>query len=257
MTEHKEYKPDCRVLVIVPAYNEARRIAGALADLKTHAPWADVLVVDDGSHDATGDIAASAGAVVLRLPLNLGVGGAMQTGYIYADRMGYDAAVQFDGDGQHRAGVIASLVRELRENGADLVVGSRLIGRRSYRFPLARYVGSRILVLMIRILTGLRTTDPTSGFRAASRRMIRFFAAHYPQLYLGDTAEALATAARHGMAVREVPARMTMTNSSSIGNLMGLFYMVRIAIALLIDRLERPLPMPPEPAGPADAESNK
>ena len=241
-----EPKSDLRVLVIVPAYNEADRIESVLGDLFDNAGWADVAVVDDGSVDATAVLAEQAGAMVLALPFNLGVGAAMQTGYLYAHEKGYDVAVQFDGDGQHRADQIGRLVTELTDSHADLVVGSRLLGRRSYRFSPSRWLGSRLLVGAIAMLTGLRISDPTSGFRVASRRMIKFFAHYYPQAYLGDTVEALAVAARHGMKVHEIPARMRMPNRSSVGKITGLIHTIRICLALLIDRIERNFPAPPD-----------
>jgi len=231
-----------RVLVIVPAYNEARNISTVMADLATHAPWADVVVVDDCSTDKTAAVARSLGAAVVQLPCNLGVGGAMQTGYLYAFEGGYDVAIQFDGDGQHCADQIPGLADGLADGG-DLVIGSRMIGRRSYRFPFARWLGIQLLRCCLIVLNGVRVSDPTSGFRAASKRMIAFFAHHYPQSYLGDTVEAAATAARHGMAIREVPARMRMTKTSSITSFVGLFHTLRTCMAILIDRMERPLPM--------------
>jgi glycosyltransferase involved in cell wall biosynthesis len=231
-----------KVLVIVPAYNEAARIGGAIQDLRRHAPWADVVVVNDGSGDDTARAARDAGAAVLSLPFNLGVGGAMQTGYLYAARLGYEVAVQFDGDGQHCAEEIASLVEPILAGRADLAIGSRMLGERQYRFSLLRWVGSRMLVGMLWLLTGRRVLDPTSGFRAASRRMIRFFSQHYPQDYLSDTVEALAEAAWHGMQIVELPAKMRMTRTSSINNIKGLIHMARICVALVIDRIEKPYP---------------
>jgi len=228
-----------RVLVIVPAYNEASCIASVLADLRAGAPWADVVVVDDGSTDTTAETARSAGAAVLSLATNLGVGGAVQTGYMYAHAGGYDAAVQFDGDGQHRSERIADLLKPVWD-GADVVVGSRLLGRRSYRFSLARWLGSRMLAAMVSLMVGRRITDPTSGFRAASRKAIGFFARHYPQSYLADTTESLVWAARHGMDVREVPTRMRMPDHSSINNLKGLLHTLRMLLAVAIDRMEKP-----------------
>lgn len=245
-TQTTEHPAGAAVLVIVPAYNEGRRIHNALADLKAHAPWADVVVVDDGSIDDTSAQARSAGATVVRLPFNLGVGAAMQTGYQYARDNGYDVAVQFDGDGQHCAEEIAKLVSAVATGQADLAVGSRLLGQRSYQFSILRWIGSRMLVGMTWLLTGRKITDPTSGFRAASRRMISFFALYYPQGYLGDTVEALATAQWHGMSVAELPAKMRMAKTSSINNIRGFIHMIRICIALVIDRMEKKFPMPGE-----------
>ena len=236
-----------RVLVIVPAFNEGKKIAGTIGDLRRHVPGADVVVVDDGSKDDTAQAAAAAGARVLVLPFNLGVGGAMQTGYLFAARSGYDAAVQFDGDGQHCAEEIPRLIEPILAGDADLAVGSRLLGDREYRFSLMRFVGSRMLVGMHWLLTGKRVNDPTSGFRAASRKMIRFFALNYPQDYLSDTVEALAEASWHGMRIVELPAKMRMTRTSSISNFKGLLHMARICVALLIDRIEKRQPFADEP----------
>jgi glycosyltransferase involved in cell wall biosynthesis len=233
---------DPRLLVIIPAYNEAESIGGVIADLRSHVPGADVVVVDDGSGDATAALAAEAGAAVLRLPFNLGVGGAMRTGYAYARQHGYDVAVQFDGDGQHRADHVAALLAKLRAERADLVVGSRMIGEGTYRFPLARRIGSRWVGRIASLVTRQRLTDPTSGFRAASRRMIEFFARHYPQSYLGDTVEAIVLAARHGMKVREVATEMREASHSSVGTVRGLFHTVCISLAILIDPIEKRFP---------------
>jgi len=229
-----------RTLVIVPAYNETDSLPRVLSDLATHAPWADVVVVDDCSTDRTAEVARLRGAAVLSLPCNLGVGGAMQTGYLYAARRRYEVAVQFDGDGQHRANQIEPLVSALVGERADLVIGSRLLEKVGFRFAFARFVGSRLLAGLIRLLTGVRTTDPTSGFRAASSRAIRFFARHYPQTYLGDTAEALVWAARQKMRIRETPTRMRQRQggASAATNFKGLLHMLRITLAVLVDCLE-------------------
>ena len=233
-----------KILVIVPAFNEAERIAGTLADLREHAPWADVLVVDDGSLDGTAETARAAGASAVRHPFNLGVGGAMQTGYLYASENRYDVAFQFDGDGQHCAESMAGMLEPIARGEADLVIGSRVLGDPSYRFSAFRWLGSRILMAMLRLLTGLKVTDPTSGFRAASGRLCDFFALYYPQSYLGDTVEALAAASWHGMKVAEVPARMRMSRRSSVSNFVGMIHMLRISLALIVDRIERRFPMP-------------
>jgi len=246
MAEGTEELGGDRMLVIVPAYNEAHSIRQVVEDLRAHVPSADVVVIDDGSTDDTAAVAESLGAVVLRLPCNLGVGGAMRTGYLYAFENGYGLAVQFDGDGQHRADQIPHLVAEVIEGGADLAIGSRLLGQPQYRFPLMRKVGSKLIAAIAWLVTGLHLTDPTSGFRAASRRMIGFFARHYPESYLGDTVEALVLAARHGLRVREVPAQMREARHSSIGNIKGLFHTFCIGLAILVDRIEKKFPDVPE-----------
>ena len=237
-----------RVLLIVPAYNEARNIPDVLADIAEHAPFADIVIIDDASTDGTSHVARGNGVTALTLPCNLGVGGAMQTGYLYAHQCGYDVTIQFDGDGQHRADQIPALLDGLAQ-GADLVIGSRLLGRRSYRFSLLRWIGTRMLKGALAALNGVRVSDPTSGFRGASKRMTAFFAKNYPQCYLGDTVEAVAMAARHGMVVREVPTRMRMTTASSISSLRGFGHTLRTCLALMVDRLKRPLPTEPDAPG--------
>ena len=237
-------KESSRVLIIVPAHNEAESIGGVLDDLARHAGEADVVVVDDASTDATIAVAAAKGAAVLRLACNLGVGGAMQTGYLYAAEGGYDVAVQFDGDGQHRADRVATLIEKIVADHADLVIGSRLLGGVWFRFHPLRLVGNRILSLLTSAICRQKITDPTSGFRAAGGRMIRFFAKHYPQAYLGDTAEALVWAARGGMRIAEVPAPMNQRQAgeSATGSVKGFWLTLRIILALLVDCLESPVP---------------
>jgi glycosyltransferase involved in cell wall biosynthesis len=246
---------DPRLLIIVPAYDEADSIPRVLEDLREHVPEADVVVVDDGSTDNTAEVAESLAAAVLPLPCNLGVGGAMRTGYLYALENGYDLAVQFDGDGQHRADQVRALLASVMEEGVDLAIGSRRLGAGSYRFSLARRVGSRLVAAVAFLVTRLRLTDPTSGFRASSRRMIAFFAKHYPQTYLGDTIESTVLAARHGMKVREIGAEMRQSARSSVGNVMGIFHTVCICLAILVDCIERKFPGYAEPAAP-DEESS-
>ena len=232
-----------KTLIIVPAHNEADSLRTTLKDLADNVPTADVLVVDDGSTDATAAVARDCGATVVRLPINLGVGGAMQTGYMYADRNGYDLAVQFDGDGQHRANQIPLIVGPILAGVSDLVVGSRLLDGVRCRFHPLRYAGNRMLGMLIRLLVRRPITDPTSGFRAASRRMIRFFAAHYPQAYLGDTAEALVWAARAKMRITEAVIRMSQRKAgeSAIRSIRGFWLTMRIVLAILVDCIEKPL----------------
>jgi len=240
MAESKDIPDRPRVLVIVPAHNEAGNISAVLDDLAANAPWAEVVVIDDASDDATAAIAAKHGITVLALPYNLGVGGAVQTGYIYARDNGYEVAVQCDGDGQHHASLIGSLVDPIGTDRADLVVGSRIRAETPYRFHPLRYVGSRLLSAFVSVITRQRITDPTSGFRAASRRCIRLFAEHYPQPYLADTAEALVWVARQKMKIVEIPTTMRQraAGKSATGALRGMVHTLRIVLAILVDCLE-------------------
>ncbi|MFP4055218.1 MAG: glycosyltransferase family 2 protein, partial [Phycisphaerae bacterium] len=242
-----------KVLIIVPAYNEGDSIADVLADVRTHLPDSDVVVIDDGSADNTAAAARAVGATVLQMPFNLGVGGAMQTGYLYASQRGYDVAVQLDGDGQHPAEEARRLVEEIGRQEVDLLIGSRMGPDNDYRFPFMRRVGIGLIAAIVWLVSGRRIADPTSGFRASSRRMMRFFARHYPQSYLGDTVEAMVMAARHGMRIGQTPVRMRPATHSSIRPIRGIFHTVCICLAILIDRLERPFPDYPSDSKEGDS----
>lgn len=198
-----------RLLVIVPAWNEREALPGVLAELATSLPHADVLVVNDGSTDGTADVARSSGtAMVLDLPLNLGVGGAMRAGYRFAAREGYDAAVQVDADGQHDPADVARVVAALGEEGADVVIGARFAGVGSYAVRGPRRWAMSVLSWVLSRIAGSRLTDTTSGFRASNRRAIALFADEYPAEYLGDTIESLVIACRAGLTVRQVGVEM-------------------------------------------------
>ncbi len=195
-----------KTVVVIPAYNEATALPALLAALGREVPDATACVVDDGSSDATADVAARSGAVVLRLPVNLGIGGAVQAGYLLARDRSADAAVQLDGDGQHDPAEIEALLGPLRRGEADLVVGSRFLAPGGFRSTAARRVGIRYLSWFLRLRCGVRVTDPTSGFRAANRAAIQLFARAYPSDY--PEPESIAVAHRAGLRVVEVPVRM-------------------------------------------------
>jgi len=195
-----------KVLIIVPAWNEQGAIGSTIAELRETQPDVDVLVVDDGSSDSTADVAEGAGALVCRLPYNLGVGGAMRTGYRYALRHGYAAAVQLDADGQHDPAYLPALLGGL--DNADIVVGARFAGEGDYRVRGPRRWAMVLLAGTLSRLAGTRLTDVTSGFRAANLRGITVFATHYPAEYLGDTVESLVIALRTGCTVTQVPVGM-------------------------------------------------
>jgi glycosyltransferase involved in cell wall biosynthesis len=231
----------CRVLIIVPAYNEAESIGVVIDNVRTHAPWADVVVVNDGSSDATACIAEARGTFVLNLPYNLGIGGAVQTGYKFAEEQGYDVAIQVDGDGQHPAESIPELLTRLQTGQADMIIGSRFVSERSdYRVPFARLVGIKILSAVISLLSRRPVTDPTSGFRAANRDVIRLLARMYPRDY--PEPEAIVLLHREGYVVAEVAVKMNPRSggTSSISLLDGLFYVVKVLLAIAIDMV-RPL----------------
>jgi glycosyltransferase involved in cell wall biosynthesis len=234
-----------RVLAIVPAYNEERSLPSVVAGLRRFAPGVDVCVVDDGSTDGTADVARSLGATLLPLPVNLGIGGAVQAGYRWARDHGYDVAVQVDGDGQHDASFLPALVAEVDSGRADLVVGSRFAGPRiegAFRSTWSRRAGIRYLSAMLRLRCGARVSDPTSGFRAAGRRGIELFARSYPPDY--PEPESIAVAARAGLRVTEVPVRMRerLHGESSIDLGRSFYYLVKVTVALVL----LPTRQPPE-----------
>lgn len=225
-----------RILVIVPAFNESGSIAGVVQEIVAARKDASVLVVDDGSVDDTALRAARAGAQVVRLPFNLGIGGAVQTGYRWAERNGYNIAVQIDGDGQHDPRFLDAMLAPLLCADADMVVGSRFAGEKGgFQSSFSRRVGILFFVSLIRLLTGLRCTDPTSGFRACGPRLIRLFAAHYPNDF--PEPEAIVIARRLGAVVREVPVLMRARSAgrSSIGKLKSPYYMLKVTAAIMLD----------------------
>jgi glycosyltransferase involved in cell wall biosynthesis len=228
-----------RALVIVPAYNEARNLPAVLEELRAQAPDWDVCVVDDGSADATGAVAREHGARVLRLPLNLGIGGAVQTGYLWARQNGYAVAAQIDADGQHDPRFLSQALSPIAAGAADVVIGSRYLRGEGFQSSRLRRAGSRYLSWFLRLRCGARVTDPTSGFRVAGSRAIALFATNYPSDY--PEPEAIALARRRGLTVREVPVSMRSRGhgESSIGPGRTLYYLVKVSLALLLLPVER------------------
>ncbi len=225
-------------LVIVPAYNEEQALPATLAELKRFFSPENILVVNDGSGDGTGAAAKQAGVRVVNLPVNMGIGVAMQTGYKYAARNGFNAAVQCDGDGQHPAQQIPLLLAALAA-GNNLAVGSRFIdaGREGFKSLFVRRQVIRYFSHLIALLTGVRVWDVTSGFRAADRTALEIYAADYPFDY--PEPEALVLLARRGCRIAEVPVTMRERQGgvSSIGLFAGLYYVVKVTIGLLVQRL--------------------
>lgn len=226
--------PYGRLLVILPTYNEERSVARVVDEVRGSLPFADVLVVDDGSTDRSADIAAAAGASVLRLPYNLGVGGAMRAGYKYAARTGYDVAVQVDADGQHDPSEVPALLSALTH--ADVVVGARFAGRGDYRVRGPRRWAMSALAWSVSRQAGTTLTDVTSGFRACNARAMRLFGEHYPVEYLGDTVEALLIARLAGLRIRQVPVRMRVREEgvASQTALRASLYLGRALVAMAV-----------------------
>jgi glycosyltransferase involved in cell wall biosynthesis len=238
-------------LAVVPAYNEQASIARVIDSLSEHVPDFDVLVVDDGSTDRTGQIARDLGARVVRHPFNLGIGGAVQCGFIYALEHGYEYMVQVDGDGQHCAQEIAKLERAMADDPRlDMVCGSRFLTKEhGYPAPISRRTGIHIFAFVMSHIVGQRVSDPTSGFRLYNRRAIALFARDYPHDY--PEAEAVLMVHHHRLRMGEVPVRMLRRDGgvSSIRSGKSVYYMIKVLFAIFIGLARaRPVPQPGEDA---------
>jgi glycosyltransferase involved in cell wall biosynthesis len=225
-------------LAIVPAFNEEASVGSVVRDLHEFAPGFDVLVVDDGSTDATSSAAREAGAnAVLRMPFNLGIGGTVQAGYQYALEHGYDFAIQVDGDGQHEAREVPKLLEYLRSHpDVDMVTGSRFLECEDGQFvsTRSRRLGIRIFGGILSAITRQKVTDPTSGFRMCNRRGIELFARDYPHDY--PEVEAVLMIHSHRLRSAEVPVRMRArtTGVSSINASRSLYYMIKVTLAIVV-----------------------
>jgi glycosyltransferase involved in cell wall biosynthesis len=244
-------------LAIVPAYNEQGSIVATVRDIREHAPDFDVVVVDDGSTDRTAALARAAGARVLRHPFNLGIGGAVQSGYQFAMDHGYDIAVQVDGDGQHDARFIVELLHHLRTTpGLNLVTGSRFLSAdgEGYRSSGTRRIGIRLFGAILSAVTRRRVTDPTSGFRMADRRGIELFARDYPHDY--PEVEAVLLVHAHRLTAAEVPVRMRPRQAgvSSINATRSVLYMVKVLLAVFVGMLRARPAVEAGDAAPVQAE---
>lgn len=226
-----------RTLVIIPAYNEAANIARVVDELRCAQPQLDFLVINDGSGDATLSILQERHIPHLNLSINLGIGGVIQTGYLFALSHGYEIAVQLDGDGQHDPQQIGALLQPLLEGSADLVIGSRFLESEGYLSTTLRRFGIQFISGVIRLCAGVRIRDVTSGFRAVNRKLMRFYAENYAQDY--PEPEAILTAALNGFRIREVPVTMRERQGgvSSINALRSVYYMIKVTLALLLHRL--------------------
>ena len=230
---------ESRVLVIIPAYNEQESLSHVITNVHAALPEADVLVINDGSHDATRKVGEQAGARVVTLPYNLGIGAAVQTGFIFAAENGYDIAVQVDGDGQHDPHEVGALLALVRSGTADIVIGSRYIEDRGYLTPAIRRLGIYILAKYISALVKQRFTDTTSGFRVTNRRGIELCAELYPADY--PEPESLVLFRKVGLRVLEVPVTMNPRygGQSSITPFWSTYYMVKVMLAIAVWQLRR------------------
>ena len=227
------------VLVIVPAFNEEESIQNVLQELAMLTFKVSVLVVDDGSVDRTSDRGREQGISVITLPFNLGIGGAMQTGYKFAKDYGYDIAVQVDGDGQHDVKYLKDLLEPVIHDEVDMSIGSRFIPPRlGYQSSLIRRVGIIFFARLISMLTGYKVTDPTSGFRAVNKNLIDIFVSYYPSDY--PEPEAIVVAKRYGCRIREIPVEMRprCAGNSSIRYLKTCYYMIKVTLAVFVEKLK-------------------
>ncbi|HKN51110.1 MAG TPA: glycosyltransferase family 2 protein [Amycolatopsis sp.] len=228
-----------RILIVMPALNEQASVATVIGQVREALPEADLLVVDDGSADETARLAREAGAHVARLAVNLGVGGAMRTGFRYAAARGYDVVVQVDADGQHDPEELDALLSGLDE--ADIVIGSRFAGKGSYKAVGPRKYAMVVLSLVFSWLAKTKLTDITSGFKAMGPRAIRMFAAYYPAEYLGDTVEGLVMAIRGKLVIKEIPVimRERAAGTPSHSPIKSAVYLARAGLALLLALVRR------------------
>ncbi len=221
-----------KVLIIIPAYNEEKNILKLLEDIKLECPNYDVLVVNDCSKDNTAKICRKNNIKVADLPVNLGIGGAVQTGYKYAKYNGYDIAIQVDGDGQHKPEYIKLLVDEV-EKGSNLCIGSRFIKKEGFQSSFMRRVGIKYFSWLIKLLSGQVVTDATSGFRACDKKMIEFFSRDYPRDY--PEPETIVAAKKNNFKITEVPVIMEERGGgkSSITSIKSIYYMIKVTLAIL------------------------
>jgi glycosyltransferase involved in cell wall biosynthesis len=230
---------DLRRLAIVPALNEQTSVGRVIDELRAFDPGMEIVVVDDGSVDGTAGVAADRDAHVIRLPFNLGIGGAVQTGYRYAFERGFDVAMQVDGDGQHDPAQLPLILEPLLDGEADMVVGSRFAGEGAYRSTAVRRIGIGVFAWVVSAIVRQRVTDTTSGFRAVNRKGIALFAADYPHDY--PEVEATVMAVKHKLRLKEVPVEMRERGGgrSSITALRSIYYMAKVLLAIFVGLFRR------------------
>lgn len=226
-----------KVLVIIPAYNEEKSIERVVQNLKNSYPDADYLIVNDCSTDHTAEICQREGFSFLSLPINLGIGGGVQSGYLYAAEGQYDIAVQMDGDGQHDPAYLKNIIDPVINGEADMVIGSRFITNEGFQTSGLRRLGITVLKWTIQLFSRVKVTDATSGFRACSKEMIHFFARNYAQDY--PEPEAIVAAALNGYTVKEVPVVMVERSEgvSSINWLNSIYYMIKVNLSIVVCRI--------------------
>lgn len=222
-----------KTLIIVPAYNEEKNIYNVVTTIRKTNPLVDVLVINDGSKDNTYFEAKRAGAKVIDLVQNLGIGGAVQSGYIYALNKGYDIAAQIDGDGQHDPKDLQKLIKEMEENNLDMIIGSRFVEDTAYKPSFFRALGIKYFSKLVSLLCGNNYYDTTSGYRLVNKKGIRLFANYYPKDY--PEVETIVYACKKGLKVKEVMVSMRARSGgkSSITPIKSIYYMIKVTLATL------------------------
>lgn len=225
-------------LIIIPAFNESSNIERTIAMIKKDSPDFDYVIINDCSTDNTLEICRRNSFNVIDLPINLGIGGAVQTGYLYAKEYGYDMAVQVDGDGQHNPSFLNRMVEVLEDTQSNMVVGSRFIENEGFQSSFVRRVGIRYFMFLIRALTGQKITDATSGLRLVDKKLIERFASAYPEDY--PEPEVIVDVLTHGYTVKEIPVVMNerLGGESSISMKKSIYYMIKVTIAILFVKLK-------------------
>ena len=226
-------------IVIIPAYNEEGGIVKTVTDVMENAKDFDYVVINDCSKDNTLEICHEHNFNIVNLPVNMGIGGGVQTGYMYAYRNGYDIAVQFDGDGQHNASYLDSMLKKLVEENLDMVIGSRYIEKEGFQSSGMRRMGIKYFTGLIKLLTGKKITDPTSGMRMINRKIMKQFSEEYPKDY--PEPESMVTILKEGAKVEEIPVKMNAREEgvSSISPSKSIYYMVKVSIAVLIAAIRK------------------
>lgn len=226
-------------LIIIPAYNESESIENTVRDIMKNAPQFDYVVINDCSKDNTKEICERNGFNIVNLPINLGIGGAVQTGYKYALEYGYDVAVQVDGDGQHDPAFLESMANVLEKENLDMVIGTRFIDKEGFQSSTMRRIGIKYFTVLIKLLTKKTITDPTSGLRMIGKNIIKLYANDYPKDY--PEPESVVAVLRRGMTVKEIPVVMRNRQGgvSSINPSKSIYYMVKVTLAILVESIRK------------------
>lgn len=230
---------EIKSIVIIPAYNEEKSIVKAVQDICEHAPEFDYVIINDCSTDHTLSVCREHHLHVLNLPVNLGIGGAVQTGFLYAYKNGYDYAIQFDGDGQHDAKYLHEMRDYMIEQNADMLIGSRFLEKEGFQSTGMRRFGIRYFSALIKLLTGQKITDPTSGMRMINRDILAMYSESYPKDY--PEPESVVAIMNSGKKVMEYPVimRKRMEGTSSISPLKSVYYMIKVSLAIFLEMLRK------------------